>query len=269
MFFRSILSAVIGLALAVPVLAEDAERAPQPFPTFEAKRIKPPKRGARVNIVQIPIGEPVKKAKPASKAADKPREPSPGKYAWFWDDVSPKIEQAGAGRLQDALRALEAKGNVAAPRFQTLQSIAEAQGSSILRSTVGTKVSPALVLAVISVESAGRVDAVSPAGAEGLMQLIPATAERFGVADSLNAEQNIAGGVKYLDWLMREFGSDPILVLAGYNAGEGAVRSHSGVPPYAETRDYVPKVLSAYRVARALCKTPPEFITDGCVFSTF
>jgi len=148
-----------------------------------------------------------------------------------------------------------------------LQDIARSQGIPILRSTIGTSVSPALVLAVISVESAGQADAVSRSGATGLMQLMPATAARFGVTDSLVPEDNIAGGVKYLDWLMQKFDNDPILVLAGYNAGEGSVRTHQGVPPFAETRDYVPKVLAAFQVARGLCQTPPELISDGCVFA--
>ena len=65
------------------------------------------------------------------------------------------------------------------------------------------------------------------------------------------------------------FGGDPLLVLAGYNAGEGAVRAHQGVPPFGETRDYVPKVLAAYDMARKLCMTPPLFVTDGCVFRSF
>jgi soluble lytic murein transglycosylase-like protein len=127
-------------------------------------------------------------------------------------------------------------------------------------------VSPALVLAVIAVESSGRVDAVSHKGAQGLMQLIPATAERFGVEDAGEAAQNIRGGVAYLDWLMAEFGQDAVLALAGYNAGENAVKRNDGVPPFAETRAYVPKVLAAWLVARGLCLTPPELITDGCVF---
>lgn len=262
-----ILSALIAAIWNGAVFAQDAERAPQPFPSFEAKRIKPPKRGARVNIVQIPIAERVSKPKPAQRSEEPAKPDSPGKYPWFWDVVSPGMDNAGGGRLQKALEAIGTKGDVASPRLKTLQSIARDQGSAILRSTVGTNVSPALVLAVISVESSGRADAVSPAGATGLMQLMPATAKRFGVTDRLKAEENISGGVKYLNWLMGEFKGDPMLVLAGYNAGEGAVRSHAGVPPYPETRDYVPKVLSAFKVARALCKTPPEFITDGCVFS--
>ena len=99
------------------------------------------------------------------------------------------------------------------------------------------------------------------------MQLMPATASRFGVEDSTVPQQNISGGIKYLDWLMGEFDSDPILVLAGYNAGEGSVRKHEGVPPFPVTRDYVPKVLAAFQVAKGLCKTPPELISDGCVFA--
>jgi soluble lytic murein transglycosylase-like protein len=99
------------------------------------------------------------------------------------------------------------------------------------------------------------------------MQLMPDTAERFGVTDRLSPAENIKGGVAYLDWLMEEFGNDPVLALAGYNAGENAVKSHEGVPPFAETRDYVPKVLAAYEVARSLCKTPPVLITDACALT--
>ncbi|WP_299943754.1 lytic transglycosylase domain-containing protein [uncultured Ruegeria sp.] len=188
-----------------------------------------------------------------------------GSYQAFWSRISPDLAQANAGRLAEAVQALTTT-DVAAPRLQTLQDIADKRGVDILRSTVGTNVSPALVLAVISVESAGKTQAVSSAGAQGLMQLMPATAERFGVTDSLKPEQNIEGGVKYLHWLMEEFGNDPILVLAGYNAGEGAVHKHSGVPPYAETRDYVPKVLAAFQVASALCTSTPQFVSDPCVF---
>ena len=66
---------------------------------------------------------------------------------------------------------------------------------------------------------------------------------------------------------MEEFGNDPVLALAGYNAGEGAVRRHEGVPPFNETRAYVPKVLAAWNVARMMCSTPPELPGDGCVFN--
>ena len=103
---------------------------------------------------------------------------------------------------------------------------------------------------------------------EGLMQLIPATAERFGVKDSMDAKSNIRGGVAYLDWLLEEFDGDALLALAGYNAGEGAVKKNGGIPPYSETRAYVPKVIAAWSIARSLCLTMPELASDGCVFGT-
>ena len=189
-----------------------------------------------------------------------------GAYDWYWQAVAPGIEAATPGRLELALVALDRGPGVPAPRLAAMQKIAEAYGAQILAATVGTRVSPALVLAVIGIESSGRPDAVSHKGAAGLMQLMPATAERFGATDTSDPAQNIKGGVAYLDWLMGEFGGDPILVLAGYNAGEGAVRTHAGVPPFAETRAYVPKVLAAFAVARGLCKTPPMLIGDGCAF---
>ncbi|NOD35185.1 MULTISPECIES: lytic transglycosylase domain-containing protein [unclassified Ruegeria] len=223
-----------------------------------------PSTGADLSVPDVIARTEV--AQPIPPEAQNKRNPK-GSYKAFWDRISPEIGQGGAGRLDAAISALAAT-SVRSPRLQTLQNIAQQQGKEILRSTVGTNVSPALVLAVISVESAGRVDAISSAGAQGLMQLMPATAARFGVKDSLQPAQNIAGGVKYLNWLMEEFGNDPILVLAGYNAGEGAVRKHSGVPPYTETRDYVPKVLAAFQIAKALCATPPDLISDGCVFQT-
>lgn len=104
-----------------------------------------------------------------------------------------------------------------------------------------------LALAVISVESAFNPRAVSPKKAQGLMQLIPETADRFGVKQVLNPVENIKGGLAYLRWLLAFFQGDVPLVLAAYNAGERAVERHRGIPPYAETRNYVRKVTSIYR----------------------
>lgn len=268
----------LAIALVVPVAFPVAGKAEITF-----KRVQAPKAGSAPKIsVQITpeehaavpyarsngVAPPAVEQEATPEKADTPAAPprTDSTYAWFWDKVSPTMADSGPVRLDQAMQVVKS-GTVASPRLQALQDIAREQGVSILRSTIGTNVSPALVLAVIAVESAGRADAVSGAGAQGLMQLMPATAERFGVKDSLAPAENIAGGVKYLDWLMGEFGNDPILVLAGYNAGEGAVRDHEGVPPYAETRDYVPKVLAAFQIARGLCATPPELITDGCVFT--
>ena len=105
---------------------------------------------------------------------------------------------------------------------------------------------PDLVLAVIAVESGYRVDVVSNKNAMGLMQLIPETAERFGVTKPFDPEQNLRGGMKYLRWLLAYFDGNVTLALAGYNAGEGAVLQYKGVPPYRETQDYVVKVHSVY-----------------------
>jgi len=106
------------------------------------------------------------------------------------------------------------------------------------------QLSPALVKAVIKVESAFDQWAVSSKGAQGLMQLMPFTARRFGVSDPFNARQNIFAGARYLRILLDLFGGDLDLALAGYNAGEGAVRRHGGIPPYRETRNYIRKVRS-------------------------
>lgn len=105
---------------------------------------------------------------------------------------------------------------------------------------------PALVKQVVAAESAFDVNARSPKDAQGLMQLIPATAARFGVSDPWDAEQNLRGGMAYLSWLLGQFRGDVRLALAGYNAGEGAVARHGGLPPYAETRNYVAGIIRRY-----------------------
>ncbi|MFV3308119.1 lytic transglycosylase domain-containing protein [Pseudomonas sp. NY15181] len=102
----------------------------------------------------------------------------------------------------------------------------------------------ALVRAVIHAESAFRPNAISIAGAQGLMQLMPETAERFDVDDPFDARQNIRGGVRYLAWLLKRFNGNQTLALAGYNAGEMTVDKYNGVPPYAETQTYVSRVQS-------------------------
>ena len=106
-----------------------------------------------------------------------------------------------------------------------------------------------LALALISVESAFNPSALSPKKAQGLMQLIPETAERFGVKKVFNPDENVKGGLAYLRWLLAFFQGDVSLVLAAYNAGEGAVEKYRGIPPYAETRAYVRKITGIYKKA--------------------
>jgi len=110
---------------------------------------------------------------------------------------------------------------------------------------VGEKqgVDPRFIHAVIWQESKYETHAVSHAGAQGLMQLIPATAKRFGCDDPNDPVQNVTAGTKYLGWLLKRFSGNVELALAGYNAGEGAVDKYDGIPPYNETQNYV-KIIS-------------------------
>ena len=108
------------------------------------------------------------------------------------------------------------------------------------------KIDTNLAMAFIAVESGFNVQATSVKNAQGLMQLIPETAQRFGVKDAYKAEDNIKGGLAYLRWLLAYYKGDVELVAAAYNAGEGAVDKYKGVPPYPETRMYVKKIASLY-----------------------
>lgn len=106
---------------------------------------------------------------------------------------------------------------------------------------------PRLAIAIIRTESNFNPSAVSPKKAQGLMQLIPETAERFNVKKPFDPEQNIRGGLAYLRWLLAYFKGNIALVAAGYNAGEGAVNRYAGIPPYAETRGYVKRIRELFQ----------------------
>jgi soluble lytic murein transglycosylase-like protein len=108
-------------------------------------------------------------------------------------------------------------------------------------------ISPRLAFAVIRAESNFEPYAVSARNAQGLMQLIPETSVRFNVKRPFDPEDNVRGGLSYLRWLLAYFEGDVVLVAAAYNAGEGAVNHYRGIPPYAETRDYVKRILSIFK----------------------
>jgi soluble lytic murein transglycosylase len=117
---------------------------------------------------------------------------------------------------------------------------------AIKRASLQHGVSPALVKAVIAAESGFDPEAISRKGAQGLMQLMPYTAESLGVDDALDPWQNIDGGTRYLSQMIERFPGELTLALAAYNAGPEAVKRHRGVPPYQETRTYVRRVLRYY-----------------------
>ena len=141
---------------------------------------------------------------------------------------------------------------------EVLDEVAPAAGSSDLAALAEAAarrhaLDPELVRAVVAVESDFHADAVSPKGAQGLMQLMPATARALGVKDAFDPAQNLDGGARHLRALIDQYEGDVKRALAAYNAGPGAVARHGGVPPYAETREYVRKVL---RRAQAVTAAP-------------
>ena len=123
-------------------------------------------------------------------------------------------------------------------------------------------VDPRLLHAVIWQESRYRTDARSGAGAEGLMQIIPATAKRFNCGNAYDPQANVTAGAKYLRWLLERFDGDVALALAGYNAGEGAVDKYNGVPPYAETQNYVRNIIARYGQTYHPLLTPEQALVQ-------
>ena len=161
--------------------------------------------------------------------------------------LEPYQVRAAEYRLAAPLDAIPAPaGSVAAPADDVPE---KPFAREVLQAATEAGVEPGLVHALIEVESAYRPGAVSPKGAVGLMQLLPETAQRYGVTNLTNVPENLRAGTRHLRSLLDLFGERLDLVLAAYNAGEGAVRKYNNnIPPYRETRNYVPAVLKRYRV---------------------
>lgn len=185
---------------------------------------------------------------------------------WFWNEVPARID---SGSRFGAMRVIETERTKGRKMFGSramLQRVLSRWRSEIEAAARHARVSEALIAAIVMVESGGNPRAVSPAGAQGLGQLMPGTARRYGVSNSFSPAQNLKGSASYLSDLLKLYRNDLVLVLAAYNAGEGAVKRHRGVPPYRETRNYVPKVLSAFGLAGSFCATPPRAARRKCQF---
>ena len=148
----------------------------------------------------------------------------------------------GAKVLFTYIETCFACGMRAGVNFATLALNTQAFANEIATASRSYGVDESLVRAIIHAESAFNPNALSYKGAQGLMQLMPGTARRFGVGNSFSAVDNISGGVQYLSFLSKRFNGDVRLIAAAYNAGEGAVERYRGVPPYAETQRYVERV---------------------------
>jgi soluble lytic murein transglycosylase-like protein len=152
-----------------------------------------------------------------------------------------------------ASRAIQTRAAGEEMGIGALPALAPASGSNVKslveEAALQYDVNPALIDSVIQVESNYNPSAVSPKGAQGLMQLMPDTARRFGVNNTFDARENIHGGVKYLKFLQETF-KDDRLAIAAYNAGEGAVAKYKNVPPYPETMSYVAEVGKRYGKAK-------------------
>lgn len=135
--------------------------------------------------------------------------------------------------------------------YQELQNRSKRYQKSISTASRAHGVNENLIKSVITAESCFKVRARSHKGARGLMQLMPATARRFGVRNSYNTHQNIQAGAEYLRWLLDRYKGNVHFALAGYNAGEGKVDRYGGIPPYKETREYVRRVMGVYRTLHA------------------
>ncbi len=223
---------------AYPPLAPAAEAPPQ---TVAVAEKRPTSVVSPAAAVALPMPGPV---------ASPPRRVVSGQVYSFIKDgvrnytsVRPRGMDVASVRtikysyLQTCFACGNPKLNFGAVRLNTL-----AYGSEIAAAAREFGVEEAIVRAIIHAESSYNPVALSRAGAMGLMQLMPATARRFGVADAYDAAQNIRGGVQYLAFLLKRYQGNLTLAAAGYNAGEGAVDRNGGVPPYAETQRYVQRV---------------------------
>lgn len=248
--------------------------APAPAPAPASTAASPPAAatpsttlaaGRRVEF-QASAGASAVPPAPAAAAARGARVTRGAVYTYMKDGVThytnvrPQNAGAAVRTLFTYVETCYACGTLPGVDFSNVRLNTSAYAAEIRDAAARFGVDEALVRAIVHAESAFNPNAVSHKGAQGLMQLIPATADRFNVADPFDPAQNIAGGVQYLAWLLDRFDDNTTLAAAGYNAGEGNVDRYGGVPPFDETQRYVGRVATLharYREALAAGGSTP------------
>lgn len=165
----------------------------------------------------------------------------------WYTNVAPSSQDNSRFKLITIKGRASASASCRGLTTKTLNQRAASYDSTIRELSIEYKVDSKLIKAVIKNESCFDKMALSSAGAQGLMQLMPPTARSLGVTDSFNAQQNLRGGIRYLSELISLYNNNLALALAAYNAGPGTVKKYGGVPPYPETERYVEKVMQSYR----------------------
>ncbi|MDX1711867.1 MAG: lytic transglycosylase domain-containing protein [Rhodovibrionaceae bacterium] len=183
---------------------------------------------------------------------------------WFWERVPPQIDQGSrTNAMRIVVQARSGDRDLFLATTRARKVLAQWR-TEIEAAARNAKINEALIAALVMIESGGNPDAKSRKGALGLGQLMPETARRYGVRNSLNPRENLRGSAAYLSDLIDMFRGDLVLALAAYNSGEGTVLRYQGVPPYPETRAYVPRVLEAFEAAGRLCSPPPRAARRRC-----
>jgi soluble lytic murein transglycosylase-like protein len=245
--------------------------APAPAPASAAAPSTPPSAPPSATAAAPPARRVEFLASPGAAAAPAPaargaRVTRGAVYTYTKDGVThytnvrPQNAGSAVRTLFTYVETCYACGSLPGVDFGNVRLNTAAYAAEIRAAAARFGVDEALVRAIVHAESAFNPNAVSHKGAQGLMQLIPATADRFNVADPFDPAQNIAGGVQYLAWLLKRFDNNTTLAAAGYNAGEGNVDRYGGVPPFDETQRYVGRVATLharYREALALTGSTP------------
>lgn len=249
MILRIAFAVILGVASAFPTATPVAAQSNSLFRSVPGELARRP-RGGVIDLFD-------------QQTTSIARQPVSDLDAWFWRGVAPERDAAAPRRMLAAAELAATGPYQASSRARFLALFAE-YGDDLQDAAAAHGLSLPFLMSLVMVESGGAPDAVSSAGAVGLMQLMPATAELMQVADATDPRDNVMGGARYLSQMLVQHDGDAVLALAAYNAGPGAVARAGGVPRFAETRAYVPKILAAWHVARDICETPPISPTGPC-----